>query len=71
VFNGIKITPSKMPLLPLGQRAIPFYLNSDIHKVLGCLTICGFTGKKNIYLIWQQDFYGEMDSVKNPSGVQH
>jgi len=33
-FNvEIKVTPSRMPLVPLGERAIPFYVDSKLHEV--------------------------------------
>jgi hypothetical protein len=61
----VKITPSKMPLLPLGKRAIPFYLNADIHKVWNADKMRSHREKENLSYL-AADFYGETNSVKNP-----
>jgi len=60
----IKITPSKMPLVPLGQRAIPFYLSSDIHKNWEPDHVRFHREKEHLsYLV---EDYGELDSLKRP-----
>lgn len=60
----IKITPSKIPLLPLGQRAIPFYLNSDIHKFWEPDHMRFHREKE--HLSYLAEDYGEVDSVIKP-----
>lgn len=60
----IKVTPSKMPLLPLGQRAIPFYLDATIHKFWEPDHVRFHREKE--HLSYLAEDFGELDSVKRP-----
>lgn len=60
----VKITPSNMPPVPLGERAIPYYLDPEIHKVWNAQNMRYLRHKE--HLSYLADTYGDTDSVKRP-----